>query len=643
MRVLIAGNVIKDIYLDLADQSFEFDDYETPWLSLALNSSSVRYSRRTSVFGGAAATLEALRKLGHDAEICGRNIKTAENGRTLKFHEDKPVEVYRYILTYEDHLVYLTPGIRIPTELATPTEPADWILVDRSAEINEDFLDDLKKYREVDPNVKLAVFANTRSSSAASDLDMQNPGEPGARIFSKPLQTLLRKADLIITDGSLYGLRIKSSVPVFEINDHEIRFKDDYVSYSVENSDLLTDLTKYNILTATVFSGYAEGRDIKDVLELAAINIETARITSLLEREELEMKLTERKEARENIRLIAKQLLSNHKGILAADESGGSIHKKFEEAGIPDDESHRRDYRNIFFTTEGLENYVSGVILFDETARQLSDDGRPFTEYLTSKGIIPGIKVDQGLVNFTSTGYMNEKYTTGLDDLSARLDEYYNMGARFAKWRAAFEITTAVSDAINDMPDVQPVLAGLRTPTKYVIEENARILAEYARKCQDAHIVPIVEPEVVHDGDYSVATCAKVTSAILDQLFKALREKGVDLSACILKVNMVLAGKKFERQSSPEEVGIETAKVLKEHVPAELAGVVFLSGGQTVEQSTDNLAEVIKNSPFPWPVTFSFARALQGPALDAWKGNNANSNAARDAFKARLIANCEVL
>ena len=204
------------------------------------------------------------------------------------------------------------------------------------------------------------------------------------------------------------------------------------------------------------------------------------------------------------------------------------------------------------------------------------------------------------------------------------------MGLRFAKWRAAFEIRLSTSGTIL-------------TPTAKAIEENCHILAEYAKKCQSAGLVPIVEPEVVYDGYYPIDQNAEITGKILDELFKKLADFGVNLRACILKVNMVLAGKNYEIPSTPEEVGAKTAEVLKNHIPAELAGVVFLSGGQTVEQATNNLAEVEKNGPFPWPVTFSFARALQDPALYAWKGNNENADTARQAFLNRLIVNTYAL
>ncbi|MBQ1528515.1 fructose-bisphosphate aldolase class I [Candidatus Saccharibacteria bacterium] len=318
---------------------------------------------------------------------------------------------------------------------------------------------------------------------------------------------------------------------------------------------------------------------------------------------------------------MAKQLVAPGKGILAADESGGSIHKKFESMHIPDDFQHRRDYRNLFFTTDGLEKYVSGVILFDETARQTADDGRDFVKFLTSKGIIPGIKVDKGLANLPSS---QEKYTLGLSGLDERLEEYFDMGLRFAKWRAAFEITPT-------------------TPTKNAVYKNVEILATYAKKCQEASIVPIVEPEVVFDGDYPIEHCAGITGIILKELFAELSRQEVDPKATLLKVNMILAGKQYQTPSTPSEVGDWTAKVLRRFVPEDLAGVVFLSGGQTPEQATANLQEVTNHGPFPWHVTFSFARALQGPALEAWQGDNKNYPAAQAAFLERLKANCAAL
>ena len=277
---------------------------------------------------------------------------------------------------------------------------------------------------------------------------------------------------------------------------------------------------------------------------------------------------------------------------------------------------------------------MNGVILFDETARQKADDGRDFVSYLTALGIVPGIKVDLGLENFAEPEYASEKWTKGLEDLPERLAEYYEMGARFAKWRAAFEVTLDGVGSDN---------VTVRTPSDYAILKNCEILAEYAKDCQNAGIVPIVEPEVVHDGYYSIETCAEITTRILNCLFEQLKKNNVNLEGCILKTNMVLAGKKFEVKSTPAEVGEWTAKVLKTCCPKELAGVVFLSGGQSVEQATENLQAVTNHGPFPFNVTFSYARALQEPALNAWGGNNENAEAVKEAFLSRLVANCKAL
>ena len=288
---------------------------------------------------------------------------------------------------------------------------------------------------------------------------------------------------------------------------------------------------------------------------------------------------------------------------------------------ITDDEKHRRDYRNVLLTTPELDRYVNGVILFDETTKQKCDDGRDFVSYLTAHGIVPGVKVDEGLADL---GDLGEKITKGIDNLKAKLPKYYSLGLRFCKWRAAFEVD-------------------LGKPSQKAILENCKLLAEYAKICQDCNMVPIVEPEVVYDGNYTIQQCADITGKVLDVLFDELAKAGVKLDATILKVNMVLAGKKYPIQSSPEEVGRATADVLKSHVPDNVAGVVFLSGGQTVEQATNNLQAVTNCGPYPWPVSFSFSRALQMPALETWKGDNANAVKAQEAFKERLVANANAL
>ena len=602
MRILIVGNIIKDVYLSLDERQnrFETDENGTPWMDVAFNGERHSFFSRTSVFGGALVTLEVFKKFGLDASISGYNP------------ENHVADTYRYIMSVGDNISYFVPTERAATKFIAPNEPVDWIFVDRSTEISDDLITGIKDYIGLS-NAKLAIFVTTKN-------------------YHEQVEELVKIADLVFADGELKELPQKGVVCT--ILDREIKCGSIVRRYKVSQNDLMTHLTSYSIVAVTIFCSMLSGKSTKEALEMAAINAENATLSETLTVNRLTEILEERHRKEGNLRLIAKTIVSPGRGILAADESGGSIHKKFEEAGILDDEEHRRDYRNIFFTTHDLNKYVNGVILFDETARQKADNGSDFVSYLTLLGIVPGIKVDQGLESFSDPEYAKEKYTKGLDGLPERLAEYYEMGARFAKWRAAFEVTLDGVGSDN---------VTIKTPSKYAIEKNCEILAQYAKDYQNAGIVPIVEPEVVYDGYYSIETSAKVTGSILYCLFRTLEKFNVNLEGCILKTNMILAGKKFERQSTPKEVGEWTAKILREYCPKELAGVVFLSGGQTVEQATANLQEITNNGPFPWPVTFSFARALQAPALEAWKGDNNNADEARNAFAARLVANCKAL
>lgn len=598
-KVLIVGNILKDVYLSLDGNSnrFEEDENGTPWLDVAFDSSSHHFFKRTSVFSGSATTMEVLKNFKIGSTITGSKLSFSDDGMV---NQNQPAANYRYILCAEDKVSYITSSTKEQAVWQIPNEPIDWIFVDWTAWLNLETAQKILNFLSVARDTKLALCI------------------PDS--LSKANQLLAESASIIFSSTALPD-NTKTAAKIYYIANNKVFTKTEEQSWQLDCMDLETHLTCRTIVAATTFGALLNNKTSAEALLLAKLNLENSSITDTLPSEKLEEIASKQNSMTMNLRLLAKTLVSADKGILAADESGGSIHKKFEAMGIPDDERHRRDYRNLFFTTPNLEQYVNGVILFDETARQLADDGRNFVEFLTARGIIPGIKTDQGLVDLPGT---NEKYTQGLDGLSERLKNYYDMGLRFAKWRAAFE----VSDS---------------TPSENAIKKNAEILADYAKQCQTAGIVPIVEPEVVHDGDYSIEQCASITGKILDALFEELAKARVDLGGCLLKCNMVLAGKKYHTQSTPQEVGKMTAKVLKEHVPAELSGVVFLSGGQSVEQSTENLQAVTNEGPFPWSVTFSFARALQGPALEKWQGNNANSEAAKEAFRQRLIANTKAL
>jgi fructose-bisphosphate aldolase class I len=321
----------------------------------------------------------------------------------------------------------------------------------------------------------------------------------------------------------------------------------------------------------------------------------------------------------QDIEATAKALVAEGKGILAADESSGTIKKRFDSINVESTEDNRRAYRELLFTTEGAGKFVSGVILFDETLRQSAADGTSFVDVLNAQGIIPGIKVDKGAKALV--GAPGEKVTEGLDGLRERLDEYRSLGARFTKWRAVITIGDAI-------------------PTPYCIDVNAHALARYAALSQEAGLVPIVEPEVLMDGDHGIERCAAVTEATLNRVFQALAGQRVRLEGMLLKPNMVLPGKDHRPQSSVAEVAEETVRILRRCVPAAVPGIVFLSGGQSDVEATAHLnAMNVIAIGHPWQLSFSYGRALQAPPLKAWGGTAGNIAKAKNAFHHRARLN----
>lgn len=608
MKISVVGSVLKDVYLNLdtKHEPLETDQAGTSWLDIAFDSSQHHFFSRTASLGGAAISLEVLEKLGLSTSVIGADLKLVDDG----LESESLAGDYRYILLADDAVSYFVPDTPAPTPFTAPTEPIDYLYIDRSAHLTPDSAAAINAYLDISRTTRLALY-------------VQNPLDPC-------YEELIERADLIFLEQNTTLPTPVTPEKIIYLSETEIRYRDIRRPLSLKRTDIATHLSLYSIAAATILGSFILGRSVEHSFALAIANVENSRLNSVLTLSELEKILENSstpQQTSRDLELIAANLMLAGKGLLAADESGGSIKKKFATLDIPDTYQNRRDYRNIFFTTPHLSDFVNGIILFDETSRQTADNGQNFVDFLTAHQIIPGIKVDQGLAPLD---HSLETYTKGLGGLPERLAEYYQRGLRFAKWRSAFEIRLS-----NDNEII--------TPTDHAITENCRILAEYAAACQAAGLVPIVEPEVVYAGYYSIDQNAEITSRILDQLFRALKAKNVNLRACLLKVNMVTAGKFYQPASTPDEVGVYTARVLREHVPAELAGVVFLSGGQTPEQTTANLAAVIKHGPFAWPVSFSFARALQDPALHAWQGDNTNSDTARAAFAARLKANTDAL
>ena len=320
----------------------------------------------------------------------------------------------------------------------------------------------------------------------------------------------------------------------------------------------------------------------------------------------------------ETLRATARELVATGKGILAADESSGTIKKRFDSIGIESTEDNRRAYRDLLFTTPGLADHVSGVILFDETTRQAAHDGTPFPQQLAAAGMIPGIKVDTGAKPLA--GYPGETVTEGLDGLRERLSEYRELGARFAKWRAT-------------------IFCGAALPTAWAIRANAHAMARYAALCQEAAIVPIVEPEVLMDGDHSIDACEDATQRTLQALYAELIDARVDLPGSLLKVNMVLSGADASARADHHQVAEATVRCLTANVPDDVPGIVFLSGGQSDQDATIHLNEMNTMGPHPWELSFSYGRALQSPALAAWGGDPANVQAAQRALAHRARMN----
>ena len=321
---------------------------------------------------------------------------------------------------------------------------------------------------------------------------------------------------------------------------------------------------------------------------------------------------------RNELARVAHAMVAKGRGLLAADESTGTIKKRFDKIKVEGTEENRRAYRELLFTAPGMAEHISGVILYDETLRQSTKGGERFADLLTRLGVVPGIKVDAGTKPMPN--FPGEVITEGLDGLAGRLAEYYSLGARFAKWRAVIEI-------------------GEGFPTRTCIETNAELLARYAALCQEAQIVPIVEPEVLMDGGHSIERCEAVTDEVLATVFDRLLAQRVCLEGIVLKPNMVISGAKAANRATPAQVAEATLRCLKRHVPSAVPGIAFLSGGQSEAEATLHLDLMNRSGPLPWPLSFSYGRALQASTLSAWRGAAASVATAQREFLKRARLN----
>lgn len=609
-KILIVGNVLKDVYLKLDERQndFEMDENGISWLELGFNGMAHSFLKRTSVYGGAAVSLSVLSKLRIDAGIL--NSKTEFKPGDVLWSDD-PAD-YRYIFCHKSGITYFVPSERKATDWSMPAGTPDWILVDRSTKVSMRLVDELKNFLKFSHGTKLAVHAEKRTTPAGQRLaEMADilfiEDEPPVRVEEK----IVDKVELDKPDTQL----------VCHISPRKIALGDAEESWSIDDADAMTHLTVYSTIVATVLGVIIAGGAPADALLLAKLNAENATIDGPLEVEKLRELAENELKKRANLKLIARSLMTSGKGILAIDESSKSLAKRFAKYGIAHNSTNRKEFYRMLLGMAGLREYVSGVILSEENAGYRFSNGETAVEFLTNHGIIPGIKADQGLRQMTGS---DETHTLGAEGLARRLCKYYKVGFRFAKWRAEFRIS-------SDKPGF------------YAVEQNADELAGFARECQLAGLVPVVEADIVQDGDFAVEKCAEVTARVLARVIEKLEQRHVALGGCIIKCGMVTNGSGAERQATAEEIGMATASILKHVVPRYMAGVWLLSGGQEAKQATKNLTAVMQCSPFPWPVTFAFSRALEEPVLATWRGEPEQGRAAQAALERHLVANVDAL
>lgn len=595
-KILIIGNVLKDVYLRLDDRSndFETDARGISWLELGFNGAEHTFFRRTSAFGGAAVSLATLHALGIEAAIL--NSATEVKAGEISWSNDP--SGYRYIFCHHDQITYFVPSSRRATDWSMPKGTPEWLLVDRSTTVTPRLVEEIKNFLKFADGTKLAVHMAKDMPPYAQQLaDMADllflEEEPPMHIEEK----IVDKIELDEPHKQL----------VCHITPRKIMLGEAEESWSLNRIDMMTHLTVYSTIVATVLGVILAGGSAADALLWARLNAENTTLDGALGAEKLQELAKAELTKRADLRLITRSLMTSKRGILAVDSSERGVAKVLQENKIANTPEKRRTYRELLVTTPKLKEYITGVIITPEMAHQKMANQQNFVDYLTSKGIISGIKADRGLAKIEETG---ETHTLGLEGLHERLVDFYGVGARFVKWRAEFRIAP-------------------NQPNYITIRRNVEELASFAKEAQLVGLVPIVEVDILADSEHSLQRSAEVTGRILGELFERLEQRHVDPAGALLKCSMVSAGTDAEPTSSPEEVGVATAAILRNVVPKWLAGILILSGGQDSRTAIKNLAAITQQSPFPWPITFAFGRAFGEPVAMSWKGEEKNLRAAQ--------------
>lgn len=624
--ILSIGNATQDNFLDIQDQEIYQDEHSNFHYDLTFDDSSLEYKKRAGIFGGTALS-DGIFSAAHFKAFSSINPRGISS---LDYSEFSSKMLERFIISHEGKSFVLTNNPR-EMEWVSPAYVPDLIYI-ADTNFSRNYISELRKFISKNPKIKL-VFNTSELETGLAREFFSRTNLVFVDFRKQNLSDLIDYSTYETVVQGFLDLGVKSVV-IFD--DSKIIAGDKEKIASLEADFTLNSFYQKSIFQAAfVAENFSSENEIENSLKISAVIANKSDFNDVLKpfyaKQILARKnynlpveiLSDTPDFETRMREVAQKLVAKPKGIFAADESGGNIHKKFESIGIEDTEENRRRYREMFFKTKDIENYLSGVILFEETVDQKTSEGINFLDFLKNKGLLVGVKLDGGLQPLA--GFEGETVSAGLDSLNEKLEKYSKKGISFAKWRVAFNISES------------------GTPSDAAIAVNNRILAQYAKSCQKYGIVPIVEPEVVYDGNHSIEQCKNATEKILKNLFEELKLLGVDLKGTILKTNMVLAGKQNIVKSSSREVAAVTVKALKNTVPKDLAGIVFLSGGQTVQQATDNLQEITNLGPFDWGVTYSYARALQEPALNAWRGKDENLAQAQLLFLDRVSANSHAL
>lgn len=609
-KILIIGNVLKDIYIKLDDRhnDFETDDNGIDWLNLGFNGEAHSFFRRTSVYGGAAVSFSTLHRLGLDANILNAKTEIIDGDISWPNEPDN----YRYIFSHNDAITYFIPSNRKITDWSMPKDTPDWILIDRSTTPSSKLVDGIKNFLKFSPTTKLAVHAERNTTPAGKQL-----AEMADLLFLEDEPAVHQEPEIV----DKVAIDKPSQQLVCHISPRKIIFSGAEESWSLNKVDMMTHLTVYSTIVATVLGVVSVGGSASDAVLWARLNAEQATIAGSLSARKLQELAKKEKEKRDNLQLVVKLIMAPHKGILAMDESDQHLTERLVRSGIAGGEQQRKAYRELMLTMPDLNRYISGVILSGTNYKQKVKHGQTLAEYLTNHNIVPGLKVDQGLAELAETG---ESYTIGKKGLYDRVRAAYSAGFRFVKWRAKFQIQK-------------------NEPSFIAVEKNAELLADFAKECQLAGVVPIVESDILWDDDYTIEESAAATDRVLTTIFTKLEQRRIDLAGCILKTNMVLSGKTCAKQATTDEIGMATAAIMRHAVPRYVGGILFLSGGQASKDATKNFTAICQNAPYPWPVSFAFSRALQEPAMTLWKGKVANIGSAQAALKRHLEANVDAL